>query len=47
MPRLAQPRLSALKAQKTASVSLTVKVSQELQGSGMQAITIVPGTIAL
>ena len=34
-------------AQKTASASLTVKTSQELQASGMQTITIVPGTIAL
>jgi len=34
-------------AQKTASVSLSVKVSQELQGSGMQTISIATGTIAL
>lgn len=34
-------------AQKTASASLTVKISQELQASGMQNITIVPGTLAL
>ena len=34
-------------AQKTASVPLTVSVSQELQASGMQTITIVPGTLAL
>lgn len=34
-------------ASKTASVTLTVSPSQELQASGMQNITIVPGTIAL
>jgi len=34
-------------ASKTASVTLTVNVSQELQVSGMQNITILPGAIAL
>ena len=34
-------------AAKTASVTLTVSASQELQASGMQNITIVPGAIAL
>lgn len=34
-------------ASKTASVTLTVSPSQELQASGMQNITIVPGTLAL
>lgn len=34
-------------ALKTASVTLTVSPSQELQASGMQNITIVPGTLAL
>lgn len=34
-------------ASKAASVALTVSVSQELQASGMQNITILPGALAL